>query len=661
MNFINMLAPWQWLLVGLVPPAIIALYYLKLKRQPLEVPSTYLWHKSIEDLHVNSIWQRLRKNLLLFLQLLVLLMVAIALLRPSWRDTALAGDRFIFLIDNSASMSATDISPTRLDEAKRQVLELIDQMKAGDQAMVVSFADNAQVMQEFTDNRRRLRERVAAIRATHRPTDLLGALKLVSGMANRELTTSYTAEEKVDESVPADLLIFSDGKFVDVVGFSLGALEPIYIPIGQKDVGNVGIVAFSAQRKENRPAEVQAIAQVENFGAKPVDISLGLYMDGVAGAIDAADETIPPGDSVGVVFELGEVESGGFRLQIETEDALPVDNAAFATVAVPRQGRVLLVTPGNGPLERALATPRVQELANVQTCAPGDYAKKFAAVAASAGYDLVIFDQQTPKDLKMPQANTLFIGCLPPEEKWKPSETAKIAQPQITDTEQAHPIMQLIDLGDVAIDQSFALPDVPGGTVLIDSTGGRLFELAPRQGFEDAVLGFEIYGTTEQGERYANTNWVIRQSFPTFVFHLVQYLAGQHALSGIGSARPGDVVRLKSVSQIDELEVRDPRRRSHTVPRGPSNEFSYSGTEQTGFYEVFEADQAVQQFAVNLFDSSESNIAPRPENTIQIGYVDVEGREAWEPARQETWKWLLVLVLAVLLLEWYIYNRRVYL
>ena len=51
-EWINMLRPWQWLLLAAVPPAIIALYFLKLKRFPLEVPSTYLWKKTIEDLHV---------------------------------------------------------------------------------------------------------------------------------------------------------------------------------------------------------------------------------------------------------------------------------------------------------------------------------------------------------------------------------------------------------------------------------------------------------------------------------------------------------------------------------------------------------------------------------------------------------------------------------
>jgi hypothetical protein len=113
-NFMPMLSWWQWTVLAAVPPAIIVLYFLKLKRHPVEVPSTFLWHKSIEDLHVNSIWQRLRNNLLLWLQLLLILMLAMALFRPSWQGAQLVGERFIFVIDNSASMSADDQPPSRL-------------------------------------------------------------------------------------------------------------------------------------------------------------------------------------------------------------------------------------------------------------------------------------------------------------------------------------------------------------------------------------------------------------------------------------------------------------------------------------------------------------------------------------------------------------------
>ena len=153
MQLINMLTWWQWAILAMAPPAIVLLYFLKLKRRPVEVPSTYLWRRSIEDLHVNTIWQRLRRNMLLFLQILILLLAMLAALRPGWRGVALSGDRFIFLIDNSASMRATDVEPSRLEEAKRQARLLIDQMDSSMSATIISFNDQARMAQEWTSNR----------------------------------------------------------------------------------------------------------------------------------------------------------------------------------------------------------------------------------------------------------------------------------------------------------------------------------------------------------------------------------------------------------------------------------------------------------------------------------------------------------------------------
>ena len=107
MSWLSALSGWQWLLLSLVPPLILLLYFLKLRRTALEVPSTYLWTKTIEDLHVNSIWQKLRNSLLLILQMLVCLFLALALLRPGCDGDELQGEYFIFLVDNSASMAAT--------------------------------------------------------------------------------------------------------------------------------------------------------------------------------------------------------------------------------------------------------------------------------------------------------------------------------------------------------------------------------------------------------------------------------------------------------------------------------------------------------------------------------------------------------------------------
>src|SRR6478609_773084 len=114
MTFASPLSTAAWAALAGIPVGILALYFLKLRRRPVQVPSTLLWRKSLEDLHVNSLFQRLRRNLLLFLQLLVIALAMLALAGPRMKGTSGRSQRFVLLIDNSASMSAIDVPPSRL-------------------------------------------------------------------------------------------------------------------------------------------------------------------------------------------------------------------------------------------------------------------------------------------------------------------------------------------------------------------------------------------------------------------------------------------------------------------------------------------------------------------------------------------------------------------
>ena len=102
-------------------PALLVLYFLKLRRREMPIPSTLLWKKAIQDLQVNAPFQRLRRNLLLFLQMALLMLLILALARPVTFFTPGAGKNTVIIIDRSASMNATDVNgKSRLDEAKRR-------------------------------------------------------------------------------------------------------------------------------------------------------------------------------------------------------------------------------------------------------------------------------------------------------------------------------------------------------------------------------------------------------------------------------------------------------------------------------------------------------------------------------------------------------------
>jgi hypothetical protein len=655
MQWTNLLSWWQWSVLATVPPAIVLLYFLRLRRAPQEVPSTYLWLKSIEDLHVNSLWQRLRRSLLLFLQLLLVALLTLALLGPSWRASTLRGGRYVFLIDTSASMAATDVKPTRLDEAKRRVAALVEEMRSGDVAMLVSFSDRARVEQPFTDNRHELRRRLAAIEPTAHRTSIVEALNVAAGLAGAA-SSGTDSEAGEAEQPPAQarsqMFIFSDGKFADAPKATLTAVEPILQTVVGDEPGNVAITQLDARRKENSSDAWQVFARLENFSATPVSVQLELYVD--EALADAQQVNVAIDKPTGVVFDLPGTEQAKLELRAKTGDHLAVDDRAWVTIDPPRRAKVVVVSKSpNEPLEFALSTESGQQLADTTyQSAAWLETPEYAAQAGAGQFDLCIFDRCQPRE--MPQANTLFLGALPPASTgWKADAVADV--PQIIDTDRAHPLMQLLELGDVLVREAAPLVPPPGGTVLMHSSAGPLLAIAPRQSYEDAVLAFPIFD-----DEQVPTNWPLRLSFPLFTLNALEYLGGRGLdVASREAVRPGDSVLLEQVRTAREIDVKTPQAKQVRVDRADAARPRYDDTDQLGIYEVLADGRLAERFSVNLFDPAESDLRPRTEAAVKLGQAEIREGEATGVSRRHAWKYILLATLGVLLGEWYIYHRRV--
>lgn len=94
----SFLTPLALIALALAIP-ILLMYMLRLRRREVVVSSTFLWRQIVRDQEANTPWQRLRRNLLLFLQLLILLLLVLALARPYITVPAVSSGRTALLID----------------------------------------------------------------------------------------------------------------------------------------------------------------------------------------------------------------------------------------------------------------------------------------------------------------------------------------------------------------------------------------------------------------------------------------------------------------------------------------------------------------------------------------------------------------------------------
>src|SRR3954465_10359555 len=154
-------------LLGLVfVPAVIAMYLLKLRRDEAIVPSTLLWSRLLADVEANAPWQRLRRSLLLLLQLLLVAALALLAARPFLeRPTGLARD-IVLIVDASASMAATDVAPSRMATAKQAAPDAPPGLPPGGKGEVISGARPARVVTTGSSDMARVRQSIMSIEPT---------------------------------------------------------------------------------------------------------------------------------------------------------------------------------------------------------------------------------------------------------------------------------------------------------------------------------------------------------------------------------------------------------------------------------------------------------------------------------------------------------------
>lgn len=609
---------------------IFLLYMLRLRRTDMPISSTFLWQQLVRDREANAPWQKLRPNLLMLLQLLILAALVLALMRPFQEVDTITTGRIALLIDASASMNATDLNGnSRFSEAQDLALDTVSTLGSDDTMTVIRVGEVPEVLAAATRDRAVLRRAIRDAEPSSGTADWQAALTLAAA-----------GSLGVDE---LQVVILSDGGLPGNLPTIPG--DVIFVNIGESD-NNVGITVLSTRQLPNQAP--QLFAQLENYGTQDSRVILELRLDGEF--YNSQFYTVPAGSVLNLVEtdlpeDFSKLEA---RLSppsnANTPDYLRTDDVAYGVNAESATGDVLVVTEGNTFLEQIFENLPGFDL-TVSTPQQG---------ILRGDYDLIVLDGWLPSEL--PTETDLFI-INPPSSTdlfavtGESTDTAidPLSGGVLPDDERT----RFLDFSSVAIRNYQVLSDVAWADFLVETDNGDPLVLAGEiDGQQIAILTFAL----------TDSNLPLQIQWPILVASLMDWYRPQRAIN-VTTISPSEAISIRPTVAANEIIVRKPNGDRVSIQLEDSPEAFFADTADLGFYDIdilLDGDVVqTDSFAVNLFDPTESDI--RPNTTLRLqgstGETTVNSTTGEETGRRELWRALVYLGLIILGIEWWYYHR----
>ena len=476
MHWLNPTGAWAFL--ALLP--VVAFYLLKKRAKKEKVPSLFLWRLAGERSDANRPFQRLKNQLLLWLQLLLVALLALALMRPA-ALTGGGGER-VLIVDLSASMQTVENGESRMDEAKATARKLLDGMGDADSVTLIAAGSELTQLAVRSTDAAALNRLIDGLAAENGAGDVAGAVALAAAMGREIPGLSVTVLSDTYQTT-------SDAVSVRAVGQPMPnrCIRSLRLSVGED-----GTRAFA--RVWNRGDETEAVLECYADGVLCDLRSVALPKDGEA----SVDFSLPAGTATAEV-------------RFAVPDALPADDVRWAAAPAQTQYRALLVGEGNVFLEKALAL-RDDLLVTRATLADGGSAE---------GYDLYLYDGALPDVL--PESGAVlainpdkeFLGLTPGGDK----AASGLLREGATDV--AASLCQHLLLSDVLIKSYRPLQ---GGQSVLTMDGDTLLAVTDG-GRRAAALGFDLH----------QSNLPLKADFPMLIQNLLTYLLPDTAAKAEGA------------------------------------------------------------------------------------------------------------------------------
>src|SRR5438876_2343780 len=602
---------------GIIIPIILLLYFMRPKRQDRVVGSTLLWQQALQDLQASRPWQRLRITPLLLLQLLAALVIVLILARPAIFLRSPISGNTIIILQASASMQATDVTPNRFEVAKSQIADLVDNLGPNDHLSLISMAHTPQVLVALSQDRGQIMAALQRAKVTNQDADLEQALSLAVSLAAGRTNIQ--------------VLVIGDGHVLSPDQTLVLPFPVSYFRIGT-DAPNVALLALAARSLQGN---LVALAQVANDSHVQRSIPVELYADGRLVNV----QTITLGAGASGALQWGPLPPTArfLHAQILGQDTLSVDHEAWAIVGGSMHGRVLLVTQGNGFLQAAL---ELQPVIDLYKTTPDQY------VVNAGNFDLTIFDGFVPATL--PAGGVFFVN--PPEGSYIFGKSGpEIRVSHIGAGGGGTSLLDNVDLSSIHVLRSSHLfTPALWAQPVISTPETPLLIAGENDNRRIAALSFDLH----------DSDLPLQPSFPILINNMVNWFLPP-PVAGDGQVSPDLPVTVQSWPGADRVTINGPDQQTVTVAP-PFPAAPYAQTNSIGIYQVTQRVYGQERqgaFAVNLFDPQQSRLAPANQLPVVHSINFAPGNNGVPRVLREIWPWIAALLLLILCLEWWLFSR----
>ncbi len=591
---------------------IVLLYLLKVRRREVRVPARFLFPPITTDVRANALIQKLRPNLLMFLQLLLALLVLLALARPMMLAKGLPGQSVV-VIDTSASMGAREGNTTRFEQMRAELRTLIRDLNPSEQMAIVEAGAQVRVVAPITNDKQKLLSAVDSLTVSHTANNLDEALRLASAL--------------VGKSEQGRIVLMSDGAFPPIRDFSAGVAKLNFRSFGS-NTENLAIVAMDVQQTKRG---WEWFVSLRNFGTSEAKTVLEFYAGG--NLVDAREVSVPAGQSLGQSLTLARLAEP-LEVRIDANDALETDNRAYRVGATERPKRILIVGKGNFFLERALALEPNVEVFKANSVPESEKGEQ----PGGSEFDLVIFDGVPAVSVRARSVVVIDAQGGPIAKR-----EGKVNLPRVVAWEREHPALNYVELANVLIDSAGRITPASWAKVIAEGQQTPLIVAGEHRGRRYVGIGWNLM----------ESDFPLQPAFPIFIANLLEWLTDEPSVKQGFTVNTGAPFRLSLEPNERKVELVAPN--GTTLPYEPSEgSLVIAGLNQVGLYQL-KTSKGTIPIGANLFNSDESNLAPRTQIELGGKLVKAEGSLN---AMRDLWRPFIWVMLAVLLVEWWVYVRR---